>query len=455
MLVGILARAPPTRTLTRIQADLRAARLFFGDSAATGSHHSARQLKAIIHQISIMSQSSRSKRNGDDEMSGTRRRSDSTPSSTSKRKSSKRNDPDRDGGFNPISTSFSSTSQTPYPGIAAPSVASSYATANTTNPMNRPYRPPNLIQNESMTSQRAISASEPARESRKKRDSDTRRERSSDSDNNNKASRRSKRSDKDERRRSSRKDDKPKRTDSERALDNHRASMVENQFPGEFPSTFAEPYRPPGLAAEYYGDQGESVAEQPGVRPAPPSIITNASQAHLHEATIEAAPPPEPSSLGLVGAAASFYAGTTEFGSDSQSQPSKPTRGPGSKPKRRSTYGVSPRSSPGPQEEPGSVQYSATGVGPATSANAGVGGTVRMGQAAEYFSTQFRPDLAEGGPNMAPSGNVANQSMQTPIQGIQASTQGSIRPPLASPQWGLEHTMQVIILRKSITRWTT
>src|SRR6202041_892758 len=134
--------------------------------------------------------------------------------------------------------------------------------------------------NESMTSQRAIPANEPARESRKKRDSDTRQERSSDSDNN-KASRRSKRSDKDDRRGSSRKDNKPRRTDSERALDNHRASMVENQFPGEFPSTFAEPYMPPGLAAEYYGDHGESVAEQPGVRPIPPSVITDASQAHL------------------------------------------------------------------------------------------------------------------------------------------------------------------------------
>ena len=187
--------------------------------------------------------------------------------------------------------------------------------------------------------------------------------------------------------------------------------MIENQFPGEFPSTFAEPYRPPGLAAEYYGDHGESVAEQPGVRPVPPSVITDASQAHLHEATIEAAPPPEPSSLGLVGAAASFYGGTVDFGSDPRSQPSTST------------------SRPGPRERPGSVRYSATGVGPATPAGAGVGATARMGEAAEYFSTQFKPNLTEGDSNM---GNVANQSMQTPIQGIQTSTQGSIRPPLVS-----------------------
>src|SRR5207248_5881576 len=124
-----------------------------------------------------MSQSSRSKRNGDDEMSGTRRRSDSTPSSSSKRKSSKRNDPDRDDEFNPNSTSFSSISQTPYPGIAAPSAASTYATANTTNSMNLSYRPPDLIRYESKRRQRACSASEPARESRTQRHSDPRQDR--------------------------------------------------------------------------------------------------------------------------------------------------------------------------------------------------------------------------------------------------------------------------------------
>jgi hypothetical protein len=382
-----------------------------------------------------MSDSRRSTRNGDNEMPSTRNRSDSMPSSSSKRKSSKRSDPDRDGGFNPISTSFSSTSQSPYPGMAAPSVASSYATANMTNPTNIPYNPPDLIRNESME-QRALPTSDTGRDSRKNRGSEGRQDRSSDSGNT-KVSRRSKRSDMDERRPSSRREEKPKRTDSERALDNHRASMVENQFPGEFPSTFAEPYRPPGLAADYYGDHGESVAYQPGVRPVPPSIIIAADQAHLHEATIEAAPPPEPSSLGQVGAAASFYGGTSDFESDPPPKPSKNGNRPSIKPSQQSTGVASPRSSPGPEGRP--VPYSATGSGPAVMAGAGVGAAPAIGEAAEYFSTQFNPDLTESGSNAAASGYFASQGlqrptqgMQDPTQGMQNSTPGAIRPPLAA-----------------------
>ncbi|KAE8145202.1 hypothetical protein BDV25DRAFT_144874 [Aspergillus avenaceus] len=81
------------------------------------------------------------------------------------------------------------------------------------------------------------------------------------------------------------------------------------QFPGQFPAFIAEPYRPPnpaGEAAEYYGDQGQSVAQQPGVRPKPPTVIPN-SQPHLMSASPTANPPPEPSSMGEVGAAAAYY----------------------------------------------------------------------------------------------------------------------------------------------------
>ena len=322
--------------------------------------------------------------------------------------------------------------------MAAPSVASSYATANTTNPLDLPYKPPDLIRNESMKEQRAVPTSDTGRQSRKKRDSDRRRDRDSDSDNA-KASGRSKRSDQDERRRSSKRDEKPKRTDSERALDNHRASMVEDQFPGEFPSTFAEPYRPPGLAADYYGDHGESVASQPGVRPVPPSIIIAADQAHLHEATIEAAPPPEPSSLGQVGAAASFYGGTSDFERDPTPKPSKNGKRPSLKPARQSTGGANPRSSPGAEGRPDPVPYSASGVGPAAMAGAGVGASAKVGEASEYFSTQFKPDLTEGGSNTAPSDYIASQGTQNPTQGMQnanqgmqSSTPGPTRPPLTA-----------------------
>ncbi|THC89532.1 hypothetical protein EYZ11_011021 [Aspergillus tanneri] len=84
---------------------------------------------------------------------------------------------------------------------------------------------------------------------------------------------------------------------------------VQQQFPGQFPAFVAEPYRPPnpaGEASEYYGDQGQSVAEQPGVRPKPQAVIPH-HQAHLMTASPSANPPPEPSSMGQVGAAADYY----------------------------------------------------------------------------------------------------------------------------------------------------
>lgn len=89
---------------------------------------------------------------------------------------------------------------------------------------------------------------------------------------------------------------------------------VPDQFPGQFPINSTAPYRPPlakseggpGLAAEYYGDNGQSVADQPGVRPHRPAVIIGADP-HLQAPSAVAAPPPEPSALGGVGAAASFF----------------------------------------------------------------------------------------------------------------------------------------------------
>lgn len=98
---------------------------------------------------------------------------------------------------------------------------------------------------------------------------------------------------------------------------------VPDQFPGQFPINSAAPYRPPlgkseggpGLAAEYYGDAGQSVAEQPGVRPHPPAVIIGA-EPHLQAPSAVAAPPPEPSASGGVGAAASFFTGSFNGGAE-------------------------------------------------------------------------------------------------------------------------------------------
>src|SRR6266536_11942 len=73
--------------------------------------------------------SSRRKDDEDRKSTSSRHRSDSLPSASTARISSWGDD--RERGFNPSSMSFSSTSQSAFPGTAAPSVASSYATAIT------------------------------------------------------------------------------------------------------------------------------------------------------------------------------------------------------------------------------------------------------------------------------------------------------------------------------------
>ncbi|KAJ5552749.1 hypothetical protein N7494_002127 [Penicillium frequentans] len=67
---------------------------------------------------------------------------------------------------------------------------------------------------------------------------------------------------------------------------------VQQQFPGQFPVTSAGAYYPPnnpaGAAADYYGDQGQSVGASDG-------------------GLAVSQPPPEPSSLGELGAAADYF----------------------------------------------------------------------------------------------------------------------------------------------------
>ncbi|OQV07384.1 hypothetical protein CLAIMM_11827 [Cladophialophora immunda] len=164
------------------------------------------------------------------------------------------------------------------------------------------------------------------------------------------------------------------------------ASLPQNQFPGEFPATYSEPYRPPGLAAEYYGDNGESVAFQPGVRPNAPNIVTSAEQAHLLEPTVEAKPPPEPSSMGQVGAAASYFGHADYDGNfGSQTTPSKPPQrlSLGSdKPPKHSYYGASPRSSPVHQGS----HAPTFGLPPGPIGSYPSSGTAAIGEAAEYYA---------------------------------------------------------------------
>ena len=300
----------------------------------------------------LPSQSNR--RNGDERRHPARHSGAVASSNPNKQSSSRANDRDP-RGFDSTSTSYSTTTRGRYPGAASASIASSYATASGNN-NGEPYVAPGLVRNASLADQMPKSSS--SRSSRdhnvarragdKKRDT-TKRSDGQDQD----IERRQKGDKREKKEKGSRRsvngldeelgtsrgpDGFPDQVASSGfsqfpgqydgavpgpngATLEHPAlsSHVQDQFPGQFPTQSSAPYRPPlaaseggpGLAAEYYGDHGQSVAEQPGNRANTPSLIIGA-EPHLQPALAVAAPPPEPSASGAVGAAASFFSGEFE-----------------------------------------------------------------------------------------------------------------------------------------------
>ena len=304
------------------------------------------------------------RKNGDS--TSKRRRSGSTASSNlAHQKASKAEN--RDRGFTPISTSYASTTKNPYPNTASPSVALSYS-AGVNNDQEH-YIPPGLVRNASLADQMPKSKAgrdghdqdqegnrkgERRRErslSRDRKQGERKRSRSRDLGDKHRE-RKGKRDQKDKDRVKDRGLSRSERGDGDdfgasRALGDFNqqvgsagfmqfpgqydggfvggpqdaavsiSSHVQDQFPGQFPAQSTEPYRPalavseggPGLAAEYYGDAGQSVSDQPGVRLQSPSLIVGA-EPHLQPASAVAAPPPEPSATGGIGAAASFFNGS-------------------------------------------------------------------------------------------------------------------------------------------------
>ena len=307
----------------------------------------------------------------------TPRRPDSQKATESSRKTTRSEEHDR--GFNPTSTSYSSTTQNRYPGTASASIASSHATAFN-DPTNEAYLPPGLVRNASLADQipktlprdgePAVSLVASSKAETDKDDSATMEERrrrkqrqgtrEKDEDG------RESKSHREKKRRNSGKGNERAISTDEIAYSNSQrtgglptnssgvsgssafvgqhdprpeyadgqpltqSSHVQDQFPGQFPAQSAAPYRPPfaaseggpGLAAEYYGDAGQSVIDQPGVRIHSPSLIVGA-EPHLQAASVVAAPPPEPSASGAIGAAASFFDGTFSAGSDTEARPSQ------------------------------------------------------------------------------------------------------------------------------------
>lgn len=113
-------------------------------------------------------------------------------------------------------------------------------------------------------------------------------------------------------------------TPGHEGLDAH----VGGQFPGQNPAQYTGAYRPPlGEATSYYGDHGESVQYQPGVRLEDPDMLINA---HTHLITPSAVPKP-PEETGH-GSAADFYSGNfdVDVGEGAPAKPPRPESMPGS-----------------------------------------------------------------------------------------------------------------------------
>ena len=356
-------------------------------------------------KVSDPAPTSSRRKHEDDQRAQKRNRSESIVSSTNTP-----ND-ERDRGFNPTSTSYSSSSRSPYPGAAPASIASSYATA-ASNIADQPIVPPDLVRNASLAEK--MPKSQSSRDDREKAGdkvskSGRRRERSASRERKSDRKERSRSRDRDEKKRDRKeKERREKRSDkesrNERGLSRSESGFSEyhgvsraggieaavegsfstqvaasgftqfpgqydtgmpgpsggpprpppmsdhvpDQFPGQFPSGTAAPYRPPvaaneggpGLASEYYGDAGESVAQQPGVRPQPPSLIVGA-EPHLMAASATAAPPPEPSASGGIGAAASFFSGASFNSPSTSPKPDeKPPRPKPQPPSHGSSFGL-------------------------------------------------------------------------------------------------------------------
>ena len=303
------------------------------------------------------SPSQKSRRDHEEQRHPAHRSGSIASSSSYKRVSSKADDRDP-RGFDLTSVSYSPTTQAQHPGAASASRAPSYATAPRNND-GVPFMAPDIIGNVSLADQMPRSNA-----SRFSRDQDQARE--VERKKGNKPERPENRDDDVQRQQKKNKRDKKDKKvkglkTPEKGLDeelgtrrgpddfNHQvadsgfsqfpgqydgaipgpdgathehptlSSHVQDQFPGQFPTQSSAPYRPPlatseggpGLAAEYYGDAGQSVAEQPGNRTNTPSLIIGA-EPHLQAALAVAAPPPEPSASGVVGAAASFFSGEFE-----------------------------------------------------------------------------------------------------------------------------------------------
>ncbi|KAH7081665.1 hypothetical protein BKA63DRAFT_214403 [Paraphoma chrysanthemicola] len=194
------------------------------------------------------------------------------------------------------------------------------------------------------------------------------------------------------------------------------SSHVQDQFPGQDPAQYATSALPGGhpfgAAAEYYNDQGESVHQQPGVRPQPPSVIVGQDTPHL----MSAAALPNPVADTGSGAAADFYGGTDT----PPTKPPRPSSMPGSfyeddpapqKPAR-------PTSKPPKPVKPGKLSSAATLASGAALGYAVGHGSSNTHQSSSYSSSNNYNSTSytngNSGPAPGPYSQSGNPSTTTP-----------------------------------------
>lgn len=181
------------------------------------------------------------------------------------------------------------------------------------------------------------------------------------------------------------------------------SSHVQDQFPGQNPQHYATPFVPHapvhtasfGEAADYYGDQGESVQHQPGVRIERPSVIIPQDQQHLITGSSQANPVADTGA----GAAAEFYSMANPEPQQA-SKPPRPSSMPGAFTDDDSAHTKPPRPSSKPSK-PGKV----------SSAAAAMAGAAGMGYAYGHESSHSHSQQTTTYTNGV-SGNAASMYYQ-------------------------------------------
>jgi serine/arginine repetitive matrix protein 2 len=234
------------------------------------------------------------------------------------------------------------------------------------------------------------------------------------------------------------------------------SSHVQSQFPGQDPAQYASSALPGGhpfgAAADYYYDEGQSVHQQPGVRPQPPAVIVGQDTPHL----MSAAAQPNPVADTGSGAAADFYGPSVNTSSkpqrpSSSSMPGAFVNTPSSKPARPSSSSM-----PGafiddttvPQKPPRPSSSSIPGKPSKFGAAATMAGGAALGYAMGHSSSNQEHTTSYSSSNIhhstaytsnTPAASASTYNMYTSGDKPSNTTNGSsYLPPYAGAAYGAE-----------------